>query len=361
MSDARKLNTKKSIWMLYGANGYTGKLIAEEACRRGIKPVLAGRNEKAVSAIAKSLGLTYRCFSLDDSAAAVAALADITAVLHCAGPFSATAKPMLKACIATGTHYLDITGEIEIFEFAKSLDQQARDAKCVLMPGVGFDVVATDCLAAKLATQVKEPLTLEMAFCGEGGASPGTAKTFVEMLPEGGFIRQDHHITRVPSGYKRKAICFSDRSAWCMSIPWGDISTAYSTTGIPNIVVYTAVPRVAALLSRLMSPLMVLMKPAFIQQKLKRLIEKNVQGPDEATRQGGCMRLWGRVENAKGEHAEQWLDLADGYQFTILASLAVMEALSKTPLAPGYQTPAGAFGADFIESIPGSRWHIKNV
>jgi len=347
--------------MLYGANGYTGKLIAEEACRRGIKPVLAGRNEKAVSEVANSLGLTYRCFSLDDSAAAMAALADITAVLHCAGPFSATAKPMLNACIATGTHYLDITGEIEIFELAKSLDQQARDANCVLMPGVGFDVVATDCLAAKLATQVKAPTNLEMAFCGEGGASPGTAKTFIEMLPDGGFIRKDHKITQVPSAYKRKAITFSDRTAWCMSIPWGDISTAYSTTGIPNIVVYTAVPRVAALLSRLTSPLMVLMKPAFIQQKLKRLIEKNVQGPDQATRQVGCMRLWGRVENAKGEQAEIWLDLSDGYQFTMLASLAVMEAVLKNTPAPGYQTPAGAFGPDFIESIPGSGWKMRSV
>jgi short subunit dehydrogenase-like uncharacterized protein len=343
-------------WMIYGANGYTAGLIAEEAARRGYQPVLAGRNAEAVAAVAVPLKLDSRSFSLEDTTKAAAALEDIDAVLHCAGPFSATAEPMLRACIASKTHYLDITGEIEIFELAKSLGNDAAAAGCVLMPGVGFDVVATDCLAAKLNTLIENPTHLEMAFCGDGGASPGTAKTFVEMLPDGGRVRANGQITKVPAAAVRRSVAFSDRTEWCMSIPWGDISTAYSTTSIPNITVLTAVPRAAAFITRLTSPLMAIMKPQGVQNKLKQLVEKHVHGPDQPTRESGCMRLWGKVTNVNGESAEQWLDLLDGYDFTVHASLAVMEHLLEQTPPAGYHTPAGAYGYQLIESIQGSSW-----
>lgn len=95
--------------MIYGATGYTGKLVAKEAKRQGLNPLLAGRNEAKVKAVAEPLGFEYRAFGLDNNAAMDAALSEVQAVLHIAGPFSKTSKPMLDACLRTKRHYLDIT------------------------------------------------------------------------------------------------------------------------------------------------------------------------------------------------------------------------------------------------------------
>lgn len=108
-----------SNWIIYGANGYTGELIAREAVRQGLKPTLAGRNKAKVEALAQELGLDYKAFGLDNVDAVSQQLQGFKLVMHCAGPFSATSKPMMEACIKAGTHYLDITGEISVFELSQ--------------------------------------------------------------------------------------------------------------------------------------------------------------------------------------------------------------------------------------------------
>ena len=117
-------------WMVYGANGYTGRLVAAEAVQRGLKPILAGRNAEEISALGNSLGLETRIFDLEADVASQ--LDDLRLVLHCAGPFSRTSMPMLDACLARGVHYLDITGEIDVFENAWRQDERARNNRRVL-------------------------------------------------------------------------------------------------------------------------------------------------------------------------------------------------------------------------------------
>lgn len=119
-------NLNDSNWLIYGANGYTGELIAREAVRQGLKPTLAGRNKAKVEALAQELGLDYKAFGLDNVNAISEQLQGFKLVMHCAGPFSATSKPMMEACIKAGAHYLDITGEIAVFELAQSLNSQAE-------------------------------------------------------------------------------------------------------------------------------------------------------------------------------------------------------------------------------------------
>ena len=102
--------------LIYGANGYTGALIARLAAERGLRPVLAGRSRAGLAAVATPLGLEERVFALEDAAALDAGLAEARVVLHCAGPFAHTARRMADACFRTHTHYLDITGEIAVFE-----------------------------------------------------------------------------------------------------------------------------------------------------------------------------------------------------------------------------------------------------
>ncbi len=192
-----------SNWLIYGANGYTGQLIAREAVKHGLRPILAGRNHAQVSALAAELKLDYRIAALDDRATLETMLQDVVVVAHCAGPFSRTAKPMIDACLRTRTHYLDITGEIAVFEAAAARDLEAKAASILLLPGAGFDVAPTDCTAAYLKAQLPTATHLALGFRGLGRMSRGTTLTALENMASGGMIRRDGQLTPVPSGWAR--------------------------------------------------------------------------------------------------------------------------------------------------------------
>src|SRR5262249_9109202 len=113
-------------WMLYGANGYTGRITAELAVKRGERPILAGRREEAVRALAERLGLEWRIFALSEPAAVRAGLRGVAAVAHMAGPFSTASRPMVDACLEAHAHYLDITGEIAVLEAVLAREAEAK-------------------------------------------------------------------------------------------------------------------------------------------------------------------------------------------------------------------------------------------
>lgn len=337
--------------MIYGASGYTGKLMAVQAVAEGKRVVLAGRNADSVRPLAEKLGVPWRAFPLEKGKID-AGLKGMKLVLHCAGPFSQTSGPMVEACLNAGVHYLDITGEIEVFETIHRLANRAVEAKCVLLPGVGFDVVPSDCLAALLSAKVPGATDLELAFASHGAASPGTLKTAVEGFPEGGRIRRNGKIVRVPAAHETKQIRFSHRELSATSIPWGDVSTAFYSTGIGNITVYSAMPPKFATAMRRFRAVAPLIGFKPVQAFLKTMIEKKVKGPTEAQRLRGKMYLWGRATAPDGRMAEATLDVPEGYRFTVMSSLACVEkVLAGTP-APGVWTPSKAFGASFVETLP---------
>lgn len=339
-------------WMIYGANGYTGELIAREAVARGLRPTLAGRSEAPVAELAKSLGLPHRVFGLEESAGAEG-VAGMSLVLNCAGPFSATARPMIEACLAAGAHYLDITGEIGVFELAHSLDGRAQERGVVLCPGVGFDVVPTDCLALALSEACPSAVALALGFDSRGRMSPGTAKTSVEGLAAGGAVRRGGQIVRVPLAFRTRRIDFGDGEKLAVTIPWGDVSTAFHTTGIPDIEVYIpASPALAKRLKRLnlVRPLLGL---GPVQRFMKRRIEKSVKGPGEAQRAGAPTWVWGEARASDGRLVTGRVKVANGYDVTVWASLGVVGRLLEQP-ACGHFTPARLMGKDFVTSLPGS-------
>ena len=155
-------------WMIYGAYGYTGELIARLAVEQGETPILSGRSAEKLAPLAEELGLAHHAVSLDDGEGLRAALEGVDAVVHAAGPFSHTSRPMVKACLDTGTHYLDITGEIAVFNGVFKAHQKAVDAGVVLLPGVGFDVIPTDGMAAMLHRALPDAVELDLAFAGLG-------------------------------------------------------------------------------------------------------------------------------------------------------------------------------------------------
>lgn len=340
-------------WMLYGANGYTGQLIAREAVRRGLSPTLAGREPGKVGAVARELGLPHRVFALGRPEDVIAQLNGMTLVLHCAGPFSATGAPMMDGCLRSGAHYLDITGEIDVFEQAVARDAQARAADLLLCPGVGFDVVPTDCVAAALKDALPDATQLRLGFDSRSGISPGTAKTAAEGLALGGRVRRDGRIVRVPHGYRIRRIDFGGGPRTAMTVAWGDVSTAFHTTGIPNIEVYAAVPPAAAFAAKLGGVLGSLMAVPLVRDAVARRA-RLVQGPDTGARAKQPSFVWGEVENAGGVLRTCRMRTANGYDFTISSALAIVASLLDGPAPSGFSTPARLMGQEFASRLPGS-------
>lgn len=334
-------------FLIYGANGYTGELIAREAVRRGHKPILAGRNAEKLTPLAKELGLEARVFPLDKPQ-----LDGIDAVLHCAGPFVHTSAPMVHACIDAGVHYLDITGEIAVFESIMRMNDDASRAGVTLIPGAGFDVVPTDCLGAMLAARLPGATELELAFYSPGAEiSRGTLKTMIESIGDGGAIREDGKIVRVPPAYDTKQIPFSIGPRMAMTIPWGDVSTAFHTTGIPNIRVYTAASPKSIARMRRLRPFFPLLGIKPIKQVLQTFANRRT-GPDEERRTSGRTYLWGRVSDGKRE-LTMTMTTPEGYAFTVISALRAVEQLLASPKRPGAFTPAKFFGAEFVTTLPG--------
>jgi short subunit dehydrogenase-like uncharacterized protein len=338
--------------MIYGANGYTGELIARHAIQRGLKPVLAGRNAEAIGRLALELGCEALVFQLRQASQIAEQLKGFAAVMHCAGPFSATAEPMMEACLSARTHYLDITGEIDVILAAHALNERARQAGVSLLPAVGFDVVPTDCLAAMLAERLPGARVLQLAFAADGGLSPGTSKTMVEALPRGGRVRIDGQIRAVPAAYKTMQVPFRNRTLTAMTIPWGDVASAYYSTGIPNIEVYASSPpkQIARLRRiRFLLPLMAF-KP--FQAFAKRRVEKSVAGPSESERESGRSSLWGRVSDDQGKSVSATLETLSGYKLTALTAVAALERVLDKRVSPGFSTASQAFGREFILGFP---------
>ncbi|HTG32851.1 MAG TPA: saccharopine dehydrogenase NADP-binding domain-containing protein [Thermoanaerobaculia bacterium] len=343
-------------WMIYGANGYTGELAAREAVRKGLTPILAGRNPESVGRLARELGLQSRSFSLDDPQGTAAELYGIKAVLHCAGPFVHSSAPMVAACLATGAHYLDITGEIPVFEAVLAQGGAARKAGVSLIPGVGFDVVPSDCLAARLARALPEATSLVLAFYAQrGSTSRGTMKTMIESLPHAGAIRRDGRIVPVPIAWDARKIDFGGRAGelWAMTIPWGDVSTAYHSTGIPNIRVYSGTPPKMIRQLKRFAPLLPLAGWKPVKRLARAWVERREAGPSEELRETGRVFLWGEAKDAAGHAVTSTIETPEAYRLTAVSAVESVERVLAGKVPPGAWTPSKAFGADFIAELPG--------
>ncbi len=341
--------------LIYGSYGYTGTLIADAAAGRGLEPVLAGRERRTLESQAARLNCEFEVASLDEPEVLDMVLEDTTAVLNCAGPFSRTWEPMVEACLRTETHYLDITGELTVFEAIHEQDERAADAGVMLLPGVGFDVVPTDCLAAHLAQRLPDADRLELAFSAENGVSRGTAKTMVEHLDGGGAVRRDGHIEDVPVAHESRTVDFGwdADGQHVAAIPWGDVATAYHTTGIPNVTTYMAMPERAVRMQRAAGLVTPLLSLPPVRTGLQWLIEQTTDGPDADERASGQSYVWGEVRNDDGDRAVSRLRGPHTYALTVETALATARRALDGDAPAGFQTPAGAYGPDLILDVEG--------
>jgi short subunit dehydrogenase-like uncharacterized protein len=328
-SDGASAAGQPGSWMLYGAAGYTGTLIAEHARQRGHRPVLAGRSAPAVTALAERLGLPCRELSLDDPAALTAALADVPLVLNAAGPFLHTAGPLAEACLRAGVHYLDIGNELQVFRALYDLDERARQAGVTIMPGAGFGVIATNCLARYVSDAVGGAAVLEVATrAAVARQGPGVAATRQQNMPYGGWIRQAGLLQPCPLGSGIITITLPDGPCLIMPLPTGDLEAAFQATGAADITAYGAVPGDPAPRS-------------------------TASDPRADERPAHLSFGWARATGPDGATTQAWLHTGESYGFTATASIrAVEETLARS--LSGALSPAAAFGADFALTIPGT-------
>jgi len=347
-------------WMLYGATGYTGIITAEEAVARGHKPLLAGRDESKLAPLAERLDLDYVAVSLDDSAGLRKALEGVGAVLHDAGPFVFTAEPMRRACLDTRTHYLDITGEIRVFEATFACDAEANERGIVMIGGVGFDVVPTDCLAVHVADQVPGANKLEIGISTlAGGISAGTTKSGFEIMREGLLVRRDGKLVRKPLGAGVKKIPWPWGERRAIPFPWGDVATAYRSTGIPNITDYMRLPAAQINFLRWFGVFAPTLQFTPIRRFGQWWADRLTHGPSEQTRETGRSTVWARASGPDGNSAQGWLETVEAYKFTAISTVMSVErvlGIGGEPLNKvGALAPATAFGKDFALAIPGTK------
>lgn len=340
--------------LIYGVTGYTGRLILDEALARGLRPVLSGRNAEAVRELAQRHGLEARPVSLDDPAALRGALAGMGAVLHCAGPFFRTVSAMLEACLDMGVHYLDITGEIAVFERLAVASERAREAGVMLLPGVGFDVVPTDCLASHLKRRLPGATAIELAFSGGTGPSHGTAATVIEGMGLGGAVRRKGKIQRVPTAWRSRVIDFADKPRLCVTIPWGDVSTAFHSTGIPDITTYMSTSRSGLRTLRAMRLFEPVLRMAPVKRFMLARLKSRPAGPSAEALERTQSQVWGEATDVTGQVVRARLTAPNGYKLTAVASVRAAERVLAGVVQPGFMTPSKAFGPDFVLEIPGT-------
>jgi short subunit dehydrogenase-like uncharacterized protein len=340
-------------FLIYGASGYVGEAAARLAVAQGLKPVLGGRNAAALERLGRELGLKCRPCALDDAAALQHALRDMPVVLHCAGPYKFTSRAMADACLRGGVHYLDITGEIPVFEALAARDAEAKARGVMLLPAVGFDVVPTDCLAVHLARRLPQATKLELAFqsIGPAGLPPGTQRTMIELLPFGDRVRRGGKLVVPERGEKLRQVDFGQGPVEAVRFTWGDVFTAFHSTGIPDIEVFVALPPAM----RRQMALTKALRPLFSLAPMRALAQRGVKpGPSAQARAATVTHVWGQVSDAQGRSATARLHGPEaGLVWTTRSALAAVKRVLAGDARPGYQTPAKAFGPDFVLECEG--------
>ncbi len=338
--------------VIYGATGYTGRLLIPEATSRGLHPLLSGRDPAALAALAGEHDLASLPASVTDSASLDAAFAGAKVVLNAAGPFSRTAGPVVDACMRAGAHYLDITGELRVVESLAARHAEAKWRGVMLMPAVGFDVVPTDCLAAHVARRLPTARRLAMAVTQPGVLSSGSIKTLLDSI-DVGLVRRNGTLTPQPIASIERQFDFGWGETTCTNVSFADTATAYYTTGIPHVTTFVEAPPLVRTLLTLSRTFAGAMRAPVWQDVLEswsRMLPSNTNLAH--TRADTTMYAVAEAEDDEGGRARARLQTPEAYTLTAAAATAILARVFDGDFEPGFQTPARVYGPDFVLSLP---------
>jgi short subunit dehydrogenase-like uncharacterized protein len=340
--------------LIYGAYGFTGRLTVSAALQRGLAPILAGRDAAKLAQLARETGLERRVVELHDASALDAALRGVSVVLLAAGPFSATSRPMVEACLRTGTHYLDVSGEVPVVETLRRLDPEARERAIMILPAVGFDVVASDCLGAHVARRLGGATHLALGIRGLELLTPGSARSLVEHAREPSRVRRDGDIVTLAPGALRRDFDYGDGPRRSVNVTWGDVATSFHTTGIPNTEVYleeSAYLNAAMLASRWAGALL---GSAPAQAWLSACAGLLPEGPSAEQRSRRRMTLVAEARDPRGGVALARLHTPEAFEFSGTSAAAIAGFALGGDVEIGFQTPARVYGPDFVLGFAGA-------
>lgn len=341
--------------LLYGATGFSGRMIAERLHQGGHDIVLAGRDARRLSVLAETFGAPYRIFDLGDPQRIEHGLADIHVVLNAAGPFLRTASVMIDACIRTRTHYVDIAGEWPVFASAVSRGRVAAAGGTMLMPGAGFSIVASDCLLAHAAAQVSDATLLRVAVSQPAVMSRGTLRSMSAMTSRTVMVRRDGTLRPIPVGQLERSFDFGEglRTGVAVSLP--DVVTGQHTTGVASIEAYAEAAWSSRILYQGGAIAASILNDDVVQQSLELLSAFWPAAPSPAVRQQAGHVIVAETVDRWRRTRQFRLRTLDGYTVTAMTSGAIIERILGDDLIPGFQTPADLYGADLIAGL-GCAW-----
>jgi len=338
---------------IYGASGYTGRLLAAAARARGLDAVLVGRSRERLSVVAG--GFPIRVAATEDAADLRAAFADCAVVVNSAGPFPLTATPVLEACLATGAHYLDVAGEGPVFGELRHYDEAAKQAGVLVMPGAGFVVAAGDALAAHVVQRLPHARRLRLGFSRSYPISRGSFASMLDLTDGYATIRRGGRLAALPAGSLTHAFDFGAGPSEAMLAPWPDPFTAYLTTGIPEIEAYLEADTASRWAYRAVSALAPALRFPAARRAAEVLAQYAPDGPTEAERAATPKVVVAEAEDVYRERVVARLFTPNVYTFTADCVTALVERALSGDVKPGYWTPAGLYGPDFVLSLPGVR------
>ena len=317
--------------LLYGATGYTGKIIAERAKELNLDFDIAGRDKDKLLSLANKLNVGYHVFDVDDQDAWQEALKDKQVLINAAGPFALTARQAMAACLKAGVHYLDISAELDTYRLAESLDREAKAAEIQIISGAGL-FVSYDALVVHLSKLIAEPEFLSVGFRHYGGFSKGSVLSSKNIADLGILIRKNGDIIHNPHP-ESKTFSFGEQQVECMPTPLGGIILSYKSTGIPNIKEYFSLKLPVS--------------------ELPDLTAKNLHGgPTKEERAAGRNGISAEITGRDGKVVKAYVDAPSGYDLTPLSVVAVANRILKEDFKTGYQSPGSAYGEEILNDIP---------
>jgi len=345
--------------LIYGVNGYSGQLVVEEVLKLGLKPVLAGRNKKKVAALTEKYALEYKAFSLLDADDLVRELTGFNIVMHCAGPYVDTFAPMVDACIKVGADYLDLSGEMMVFEEAAARSSEFKTAGIMVMPGVAFDIVPSDSLAVYLKNKLPDATELGLYFnlfhndikC----IGRGSNTTFIRYIGKGNLVRINGEIVSKTAGFDGGRFDIDGKKIRMVGLPWGDVSTAYHSTGIGNIKTFMDLPELSILTMKMSNIFPSFWQSSPVQKLLAKVVTLLPESPDKEARSKKSCSILGEVRNEAGDTVRAILETTEVYNFTGISAAAILKAVANGRREPGHQTPGRLLGPDFVLDIAGTK------
>jgi short subunit dehydrogenase-like uncharacterized protein len=238
----------------------------------------------------------------------------------------------MAACIEANVDYLDITAEINTYRLAEQWNVSAAAAGVMLLPGVGWDVVPTDSLAAHVARRVANPFALRIALQVPGAMSRGSAMSVGEIIGAGVLARIDGELVSTPDAQPHH-FDFGDGQVLCAPLSFGDLVTSWHTTRIPNIAMFVHI-----------------CADAFPEGDLSLLPD----GPSEQEREAHRARAVAEVTSVDGVVARSMIETVNGYTFTSLAAIEAARRVLRGERQTGFATPVSVFGIEFASSIAGT-------